>query len=301
MHRAGAAETVEPTIEPPLDRRAVFVRGVGVILVGSVLFGMMAVCVRLAAREMASSQITFVRFAGAFLVLLAMSRGRGLRPQPGNLRRVLLRGLCGATAILLYFRGIQDAGAGFATLLNSTYPIFTTLFATTLLGEAFTGRLAMALGLDVAGIILVLGPAASLGDRVFAGGLSSLAGAVLAGGAVSMARQLRGSESALLVTTYFMAVGAVVTAPSLLLGLPPLTVPLLLALASMVLTSAIAQYLRHLGLGVATATQGSLAAATSVVTAALLGAVFLGETLSVQTLIGGAFLVAAVTLAVSQR
>lgn len=291
----------EPTIEPTLDRHAVLLRGVGVILIGSVLFGIMAACVRIAAREMISSQITFVRFAGAFLVLLAMSRGRGLRPRTGNLPRVLLRGLCGAVAILLYFRGIQEAGAGLATLLNSTYPIFTTLFAVTLLGEPFGPRLALALGFDIIGVLLVLGPGAAIGAQALAGSLTSLTGAVLAGGAVSMARQLRGSESAILVTTYFMATGAVVTAPSLLFGLPPATTSLVLSLVAMVLTSAIAQYLLHLGLGYATATQGSLAAATSVVTAALLSAIFLDETLSAQVLIGGAFLVAAVTLAVSQR
>jgi len=298
---SSAALAAEPAIQVPLDRRAVLLRGVGVILVGSVLFGVMAVCVRIAARDMVASQITFVRFAGAFVVLLATSRGRGLRPQPGNLGRVLLRGLCGASAILLYFRGIHDAGAGFATLLNSTYPIFTTLFATTLLGETFTRRLTVALGLDVIGIAFVLGPAAALGEHALLGGVSSLAGAVLAGAAVSMARQLRGSESAMLVTTYFMAVGAVATAPSLLFGLPSFGPSLVLALAAMVVTSAVAQYLLHLGLGYATATQGSLAAATSVVTAALLGSLFLGETLTPLMLIGGMLLVAAVTLAVSER
>ena len=98
---ASRVHVAEPTIEPPLDRRAVLLRGVGVILIGSVLFGIMAVCVRVAAREMPSSQITFVRFSGAFLVLLALSRGRGLRPRASNLPRILLRGLFGAVAAQL--------------------------------------------------------------------------------------------------------------------------------------------------------------------------------------------------------
>jgi len=58
--------------------------GVGVILLASVLFGTMALFVRLAAREMAPVQITFVRFVGSFAILMAMTRGRGLVARRGT-------------------------------------------------------------------------------------------------------------------------------------------------------------------------------------------------------------------------
>src|SRR6185436_20668097 len=58
--------------------RPVAREGVGVILAASVLFGTMALFVRLAAREMPPVQITFVRFVGSFLILLVTTRGRGL-------------------------------------------------------------------------------------------------------------------------------------------------------------------------------------------------------------------------------
>src|SRR4051812_3417735 len=109
-------------------------RGVGVILFSSVLFGAMAVCVRVATYAMSSGQVAFIRFAGSLAVLLLFRRGNSLRPI-GSLGRVLLRGLLGAGAIVLYYRGIAGAGAGLATLLHCTYPIWTTLFATTLMDE----------------------------------------------------------------------------------------------------------------------------------------------------------------------
>jgi drug/metabolite transporter (DMT)-like permease len=297
---AGAGGRVT-TIELPLDRRAVLLHGVGIILIASILFGVMAVCVDVASRAMDATQIAFVRFAGSLLVLLVIGRGRGLRPSTGNLRRVLLRGLLGAGAIVLYYRGIQGAGAGLATLLNCTYPVFTALFATTLMDERFDARLAGALALNVVGVVVVLGPGAKINAAAVSGGISALAAAVLAGGAVATARQLRITESALLITTYFMAMGAVLTAPALLLGLPLLSPPLLLALAGVVLASVSAQLLLHQGLGVAPATQGSLAAATSVVTAAALEAVTLGQHLSPHSLLGAGFMVAAVGLAVGRR
>ena len=107
---------------PPLARRTVLVRGMGVVLVAAALFGMMAVLVGVACRALPATQVAFVRFAGSLLVLLAVTRGRGLRPTPGKVFHILLRGLLGAGSIVLYYHAIRAAGAGFATLLFSAPP-----------------------------------------------------------------------------------------------------------------------------------------------------------------------------------
>ncbi|MFI5398446.1 MAG: DMT family transporter [Candidatus Binatia bacterium] len=289
------------TIEVPLERRAVLLNGLGVIFLASILFGLMAVFVRVAAYEMPPFQIAFVRFTGSLLVLLAFGRGRALRPQPGNLYRILQRGLLGAGAIILYYQGIRGAGAGLATLLNCTYPVFTALFATTLMGERFDGHVALAIVLSMIGVVVIINPAAALSPSATWGGLSALAAAVFAGGAVATARQLRITESALLITTYFMAVGAALTAPSLLLGAPTLSPGLLVALAGVVLTSVGGQVLLHQGLGFAPAIQGSLAATISVATAAAAEAFWLGEHLSRQSMLGAVIMLLAVGLAASHR
>ena len=285
---------------PPLDARGVWLRGVGVILFSSVLFGAMAVCVRVATHAMTSGQVACIRFAGSLAVLLLLRRGNSLRPV-GTLPPVLLRGLLGAGAIFLYYRGIAGAGAGLATLLHCTYPIWTTLFATTLMHERFDLSLGVAIALCIIGIAVVVGPGANLSAAATWGSASALMASVLAGGAVATARQLRLVESAYLVTTYFMAVGTVLTAPALLAGLPSMAATPVVALLGVVLTSVAGQYLLHQGLGFAPATQASLAAATSTVSAAVFEAVWLGERLSGHTLAGAALMVAAVALATRRR
>jgi drug/metabolite transporter (DMT)-like permease len=285
---------------PALDRRTMLVHGIGVILASSMLLGAMAVAVRAASHEMPAGQVAFVRFAGSLLILLALRGRRSLRPR-GRWQPVLLRGVLGGAAIFLYYHAISGAGAGLATLVHCTYPIWTTLIATTLLHERFDNRLLGALLLFVVGIGIVVGPGADLGRAATAGSLIALCSSMLAGGAVATARQLRLTESAYLVTTYFMAVGALISAPALLSGLPPLTPTLQTALLAVVLTSVSGQLLLHQGLGFAPATQASLTAATAVVSAAVLEALLLGEHLSPHTLIGAAVLVGAVGLAVSRR
>jgi drug/metabolite transporter (DMT)-like permease len=281
-----------PTTHP----RTVLLRGVGVILVASCLFGAMAVCVRFAGRSMPAMQIAFVRFLGSLIVLLFLAGHRGLRPQ-GRLRPLLLRGLLGAAAIVLYYTGIQGAGAGLATMLHCTYPVPATLLAGLLMGESLNRRTLAAVALNLVGVVIILGPGSDLGSATTLGALSALGASVLAGGAVATARHLRATENAALITIYFMAVGVVVTAPSLLQAWPDAGATTLLALAGVVLTSAAGQWLLHQGLGYASATAGSLAAATSVVTAVALEAAVLGERLPSHALGGAVFMLAAIGLA----
>lgn len=284
---------------PALDSRQVLLRGVGVILLASFLFGAMAIFVRLAAREMATVQIAFLRFAGSFLVLLTLTRGRHLRPRPGNALRLVLRGLLGGSAIILYYAAIQGAGAGLATLIHCTYPVWTTLFAVVLMAEEFSRRVVIALLINLAGVGVIIAGSHGVDPRVTLGTLSALVASVLAGGAVTTARHLRATENASLITVYFMAVGALLTGPGLLMGLPAPTQSLVVAVIGVILTSVGGQWLLHQGLGFASATQGSLAAATSVVTAAGLEALLLGEHLSRSALVGACFMIVAVGLSVS--
>ncbi|HSP98756.1 MAG TPA: DMT family transporter [Candidatus Dormibacteraeota bacterium] len=296
MNAAGGAVLRDHSLE----RRRLMLRGIGVILCGSVLLGAMAVAVRVATRTMDAGQVAFARFLGSFLILLALRGGRSLRPR-GTVPPVLLRGLFGGGAILLYYRAIESAGAGLATLLHCTYPIWTTVIATTVLGERFDARLAAALALFIAGIAVVVAPGADLSQATTIGSLYALTASMLAGAAVSTARQLRAVESAYLVTTYFMAVGAALTAPALLRGLPPISGQLVVILMIIVLTSVAGQLLLHLGLGFAPAIQASLAAATAVVSATAFAGLLLGEHLDPHTLLGAGVLVVAIGLAVGRR
>ena len=118
--------------------------GIGAILVASVLFGAMAVCVRIAAAVMTPFEVAFFRFAGALGLMLATAGVGALRARRAPLRMLLLRGLLGATAITLWFHGIRDAGAAVATLLHATYPVWATVLAALLLGERFSRRTGIA-------------------------------------------------------------------------------------------------------------------------------------------------------------
>ena len=271
--------------------------GLAALLSSSTLFGVMAVLVRAAAREVPASQIALVRFVGSFLFMLAVTRGRGLVPRPGNAKRLVLRGVIGATSITFYFVGIEGAGAGLATLVQNSYPVFAALIAVLLGDERFTRRLGVALAMSGAGALVVLGARVAVGSATTVGILASIAASMLAGAAVVTAQKLRRTEDAAKITTWFMGVGVLVTAPALLGGLPHVAGATAWLLAGVVLTSVLAQWLLHHGLGFTSASQGSLAAATSVFLATAIEALTLGDLPGVRTLAGAALMLGAVALA----
>ncbi len=284
----------------PLPERRAALSGVSIIFASSILFGAMAVFVRAAAREFGPLQTAFVRFAGSLIVLLVATRGQNLRPKPGNRWRLLQRGALGATSICFYFVAIERAGAGVATMIHCTYPVWTAFIASMFMAERLTRWAVAALAFNLVGVALVVAPTGSpLAGN--AGPLFALIASVMAAGAVATARHLRGSEDASLITTYFMAVGMVITAPSLLLGLPSMTPHLAFALLGVILTSVAGQWLLHHGLGFTSATQGSLTAATSVVSAAVFETVFLGEHIRMESTLGALFMFAAVALALRRE
>jgi drug/metabolite transporter (DMT)-like permease len=246
---------------------------------------------------MPATQVAFVRFVGSFLFMLAATRGRGLKPRPGNTGRLIFRGIIGAASITAYFLGIEGAGAGLATLVQNSYPVFATLLAALLGDVLFNGRLGVALLLNVVGALVVLGGRIDVASASTFGVLAAIAASMLAGGAVVTAQHLRRSEGAAIITTWFMGVGIVVTSPALLAGMPPLDAVTIALLGGVIVTSVLAQWLLHHGLGFTSATQGSLAAATSVFLATALEAITLGTVPAPRTFVGAALMLGAVGLA----
>ncbi|MBM3867097.1 MAG: DMT family transporter [Verrucomicrobia bacterium] len=163
--------------------------------------------------------------------------------------------------------------------------------------ETFTRRLGVALAMSGAGALVVLGARVDIASATTVGILASIAASMLAGAAVVTAQKLRRTEDAAKITTWFMGVGVLVTAPALLGGLPHVAGATVWLLAGVVLTSVLAQWLLHHGLGFTSASQGSLAAATSVFLATAIEALTLGDLPGVRTLAGAALMLGAVALA----
>lgn len=267
--------------------------GIFSLLIGYILLGLQPIPVALvAAHGVGAPETVFARFLFSAVAIgaICVARGRGLRTEQPYL--LLLRGLLGGTAVLLYFWSIQLAGAARGTLLNYTYPLWANLFGA-LFGQRAPLKFWVCLALSLAGLWLIVVPQAGFGaSTIGLGELCGLGSAFFAGGAVLTIKQLRNTDESLTIIASFTVFG-------LFMSLPLLEAPRVLALAEpsallLAFSVGVCAFLGHLfftrgyrGVKLSDATLLSLIVP---VVASLAGILVLGEDVSLRFWSGAALI-----------
>ena len=276
-------------------------RALWLLVLSSVCFGVMAFAAKLAAGTgMGGAQVAAVRFATGLVPVLLVPgiRRRALTWQ--RLDLLFYRGFFGGVAVLLYFLAIDHVPVGLETLLNYMSPIFSGVFAALFIGEPVQPRVLPALAVAMAGVFLVvhshggLGPG-SLGTWTATG----LASAVLSGAAVTAIRVARRTESSWAVYTSFNALGLLATAPFALAAWHRPSVAGWLALLAVGVTSMAAQLLMTHAYRWVDNLRAGVVAQLAVFIAMALGAAFLAEAVTPQSLLGSVLTVAGVLAVVA--
>jgi drug/metabolite transporter (DMT)-like permease len=266
----------------------------------SLLFAVMAVATRQAAAEMSPAQLVAIRFAIMGVGTLVW-RGPGAGPiQPKNMRLLFLRGVLGGAAVLLSFVALATArDAGTAALLQYTSPLFTTLIGWWLLAERPAGRLAIGGVAAFFGVLLVLRTPSGL--QLGMGELAAIASAVIAGFAVVTIRASRAYDNTATILFAFSVGGFLLSLP---FALPAWHAagPTAWALALVVgVSSFFAQLMMTHAFGLVTAGQGAIYQLLTPIFTFGLGALLLGEAVTLSAGAGALLAVAAIGWAVLPR
>lgn len=157
------------------------------MLVASLLFACMGVCVKFAAETHSAVEITFWRSFISLFLMFALVRLRGVPLQTPHWRWQVTRGAVGFAALFSYFYAITLLPLATAVTLNYTSAIFLALYLA-LAGWRMQRGILVALAIGLAGVVLLLRPTLQA-DQLF-GGLVGLASGVLAGMAYFSVREL---------------------------------------------------------------------------------------------------------------
>jgi drug/metabolite transporter (DMT)-like permease len=299
-----AAVTAGPIVPPTraVERRALL------MLVGSACaFGVMAFFAKVASqRGVGGAQVAMIRFTIGLLPVLFSSsvRKRALSWQRRDL--LFYRGFFGGVAVLLYFLAIDHVPVGLATLLNYTSPVFAGLYAAAFIGEPAQPRVLPALAVALFGVFLVVraqGGHAGMSGVVHSGvgvwAAVGLLSAALSGAAVTAIRVARRSESSWAVYTSFNALGVVATAPFALASWRMPDLFAWLALAAVGVFSMIAQLQMTHAYRWIDNLRAGVVQQLAVFVAMAFGAVFLGERVTAQSVLGSLLCVAGVVAVVA--
>ncbi len=157
------------------------------MVLASLLFACMGVCVKLAAATHSAVEIVFYRSILSLILMFALVRLRGVSLATPHWRWQISRGVVGFSALATYFWAITLLPLAMAVTLNYTSAIFLAIYLA-LAGLRLTSGILGALVVGLAGVALLLRPSFHADQLI--GGLIGLGSGVLAGMAYFSVRQL---------------------------------------------------------------------------------------------------------------
>ncbi len=177
------------------------------MIVASVLFAGMGVCVKLASETHSAVEITFWRSFISLLLMYGLVRLRGIPLATVHWRWQITRGAVGFVALLCSFFAITLLPLATAVTLNYTSAIFLALYLG-MAGARLRAGLIGALALGLVGVGLLLKP--SFQAEALSGELIGLASGMLAGMAYFSVRKLGSlGESESRTVFYFSLVSSI--------------------------------------------------------------------------------------------
>lgn len=176
----------------PLSPAARVRRAVGLMVASTILFGLMAVCIRLASKQLHAFEIAFFRnFFGLVAVLpLLVRHGPGLL-RTDKLRFYVLRCAIGIVSMMAGFWAIVNLPLAQAIALSYSTPLFVTIGAVFFLGEIVGARRWSAVIVGFLGVLVIVQPGA---DSFTAGTLVALLAALASANAAISIKWLSRTE-----------------------------------------------------------------------------------------------------------
>ena len=194
--------------------------GVWYMVVAALAFSAMNALVKAVAAELPTMEIVFARTVLMGLLTLGMLKRAGVSPIGTNHRLLFARGAIGATALSLLYFALGRIPLGDATTIHYTAPVWTALTAAFFLRERIGPWVIAGTVVSLAGVMMIAQPQFLFGGAgldplaVGAGVVASL----LAGSVYTIVRKLRETDHPLVIVLSLAWVGALGSAPFVLLG-----------------------------------------------------------------------------------
>jgi S-adenosylmethionine uptake transporter len=158
------------------------------MVVASILFAAMGVCVKLAADTFSAPEIVFYRSVISLALMFLLVRLHRIPLATPYWRNQLFRGASGFVSLLLFFYAIALLPLATAVTLNYTSPLFLALYFAAFAGMRLRPGMIAALMIGFVGVVALLRP--TLASEQFAGGLIALGSGIISGLAYFNVREL---------------------------------------------------------------------------------------------------------------
>ena len=158
------------------------------MIVASLLFACMGVCVKLGSAYFSTGELVFYRGFVGLLLMALLARWQGISYRTPHWRRQLSRGLSGTGSLMCYFFALGALPLATAVTLNYTSPLFVALLLALWFREPVGRSLFGAVALGFIGVVVLLQP--TLQPDQWLGAVAGLGSGIIASLAYINVREL---------------------------------------------------------------------------------------------------------------
>lgn len=243
-------------------------------------------------------EVSFFRFLSGFIIVNIIKISQNRKIKVINHKALWARGILNTVAVILFFVAIQFTTTTKANIYNMTYPVFVAIFAPFFLAEKMSIKKLFAVILAFGGVLFVTG--IEIGNFGI-GDITGILGGLVGGFAIISLRKARLTDEAFSILYYLMTIGTVVSFISFIwfFKIPSMMELILLLIVG--LLSFGGQYTLTRGYKYVNALEGSIISSARIFVAAIAGALFLHESLTLAISIGGAMLFASIVIISSSK
>jgi len=283
--RASITETVLPI--PVAGRQKVW--GAALMLTSALFFAVLGLFIKILGPGYRVWDIAFYRFVGGVIILVVLFGRSANLFRPYNPKLMLIRGVLGSLAFLSVVIAIRRIPLSTAMVLFYSFPAFASLFSPLLFKERITVA-------EICCTLAALGGVAIILDfkleGTLPGQIMAVVAAILAGLTISIIKKLRENHGSVIIYFYFCLIGACIS-----LG-PFLTAPRMprggsewLIIGGILFTSISGQLLMTHGFRYCKSWEGGLFMTSEVIFIAIIGIMFLNETVGGRFYIGSLLII----------
>lgn len=268
------------------------ISGEGAIIASCFFFAVGAVLIKVISGIVDIFLVSFCNFSTGIILGLSILRFSRERIRVKDSHYLLFRGMFGAIAMICYFVAIHLTTSGRATLLNTTFPIFSAIFGFLLFQETITRNSVIGLMLCIGGAFFVF---FDKSGGTILGNIIGLLSGIAGGMAAHYVKKARERNHSVVVYLSACVIGLLVTVFSVpqIVAINGRTCLMLLATG---ILAFVAQVLMTYGFKHTTATRASIMTFFKIPLTLFLTVLILQETMASRFIIGTILIVAGLVL-----
>ena len=277
------------------------------LITAELCFAFVGALVKALSEDMTQSQLVFFRNASALIVILPMLFKNGISGAKTTVKTErcslhVFRALCGMVAMYGFFYVLSTMALAQAMMALLLAPFIVPIIARLWLKERIDRKSTVAIFIGFAGVAVIL-----LNDPNASAQVDWLPIAVAIGCATLVAttkcsiRKLTDTEPSLRIVFYFTAIATVISLVPMMVNWAPLLTTVIPGLVAMGLLAAVGQLLMTRAFKYASPVKIGLLSYSSIIFAAIIGAIVWQEPITLPLILGSVFVIWAANMTIRQR